>query len=260
MAIKFEKKVIIGSLFSFAATAIGIIAVFFPDLLNLQKSRIETLIMDVITDQDVEKFHAFLEKRSKDGKVFELDVVITGSRTNNLMRSTIRDGVKYVNPLDEVGFSEKIHTGDSLIHYAENTGGRLDPDFVDVNFNFGKVIYQAMVGNQQTPVHWWYEIESLEKSFAEIEDYPQNFPNPVEDNSEVYGFRSVFSFPHRYVIRPTEGNYTTETRDLLNGKLKGDKLVQWDRFVGIKGTFYVNDENPQYFVPVSKEQLKMKNY
>lgn len=55
MAIKFEKKVIIGSLFSFLATAVGIIAVFFPDLLNLQKEKIEKLTLDIFTAQDAKK-------------------------------------------------------------------------------------------------------------------------------------------------------------------------------------------------------------
>lgn len=78
MSIKFEKKVIIGSLFSFLATAVGIIAVFFSDLLNLQKEKIEKLTLDVFTYQDGQKLTEFLSKRAEDEKVFELDIIFYG--------------------------------------------------------------------------------------------------------------------------------------------------------------------------------------
>ena len=46
---KFEKKVIVGSITSFIITAVGIVAVFFPDLLNLQKEKILSLKVDLDT-------------------------------------------------------------------------------------------------------------------------------------------------------------------------------------------------------------------
>lgn len=72
----FEKKVIIGSVVSFIATAVGIVAVFFPDLLNLQKEKIKNLKIDLVTQNDIDKFKSFLNERVKDGGIFELDVCV----------------------------------------------------------------------------------------------------------------------------------------------------------------------------------------
>ncbi|MCZ6150539.1 hypothetical protein O6B96_05715 [Campylobacter ureolyticus] len=71
---KFEKKVIVGSITSFIITAVGIVAVFFPDLLNLQKEKILSLKVDLDTQKDIEKFENFLNARVKDNKIFKLDV------------------------------------------------------------------------------------------------------------------------------------------------------------------------------------------
>ncbi|MDO4697901.1 MAG: hypothetical protein Q4A60_04400 [Pasteurellaceae bacterium] len=78
----FQKKIIIGSIMSFIATAVGIIAVFFPDLLNLQKERIETIVLDVISEEDVEKVNKFLSNRVQDDKFFELDLLVPNVRDN----------------------------------------------------------------------------------------------------------------------------------------------------------------------------------
>lgn len=71
---KFEKKVIVGPITSFIITAVGIAAVFFPDLLNLQNEKILSLKVDLDTQKDIEKFENFLNTRMKDEKIFKLDV------------------------------------------------------------------------------------------------------------------------------------------------------------------------------------------
>lgn len=73
---KFEKKVIVGSITSFIITVIGIAAVFFHDLLNLQKEKILSLTVDLDTQKDIEKFENFLNTRMKDEKIFKLDVCL----------------------------------------------------------------------------------------------------------------------------------------------------------------------------------------
>ena len=49
-------------------------AVFFPDLLNLQKEKILSLTTDLDTQKDIEKFENFLNSGIKDNKIFKLDV------------------------------------------------------------------------------------------------------------------------------------------------------------------------------------------
>lgn len=72
---KFEKSYI-GSITSFIITAVGIAAVFFHDLLNLQKEKILSLKVDLDTQKDIEKFENFLNTRMKDEKIFKLDVCL----------------------------------------------------------------------------------------------------------------------------------------------------------------------------------------
>ena len=72
----FEKKIIIGSITSFLATAIGIIAIFFPDLFNLQKEKIYKIQLDILTQDDIKQLQTFLDTRVKDDGIFELDICI----------------------------------------------------------------------------------------------------------------------------------------------------------------------------------------
>ena len=70
------KKVIVGSITSFIITVVGIAAVFFHDLLNLQNEKILSLTVDLDTQKDIEKFENFLNSEIKDNKIFKLDVYI----------------------------------------------------------------------------------------------------------------------------------------------------------------------------------------
>lgn len=58
---KFEKKVIVGSITSFIITAVGIAAIFFPDLLNLQKEKILSLTVDLDTQKRYWKIWKFFK-------------------------------------------------------------------------------------------------------------------------------------------------------------------------------------------------------
>lgn len=70
------KKVIVGSITSFIITVVGIVAVFFHDLLNLKNEKILSLKVDLDAQKDIEKFENFLNTRMKDEKIFKLDVCL----------------------------------------------------------------------------------------------------------------------------------------------------------------------------------------
>ncbi|MCZ6155611.1 hypothetical protein O6B72_02100 [Campylobacter ureolyticus] len=80
---KFEKKVIIGSITSFIITAVGIVAVFFPDLLNLQKEKFERYEGAITNKKDALEFANFLDKIIKKEKIAYLDVAICLPMENN---------------------------------------------------------------------------------------------------------------------------------------------------------------------------------
>ncbi|TLD97315.1 hypothetical protein LS71_000735 [Helicobacter jaachi] len=72
MAIKFEKKVILGSITSFLVAAIGIIAVFFPSVFNLEKKKMQELSITLKNADDALEIWKFLEKNQ--GKVVALNI------------------------------------------------------------------------------------------------------------------------------------------------------------------------------------------
>lgn len=72
MAIKFEKKIILGSVTSFVVAAIGVVAVFFPDLFNLQKKKVNELNLILENKNDLQTFFNFLNDRK--GEFVKLNI------------------------------------------------------------------------------------------------------------------------------------------------------------------------------------------
>ncbi|MBZ7983237.1 hypothetical protein [Campylobacter sp. RM12647] len=69
---KFEKKVILGSIGGFITTALGIIAVFFPSVFNLEKKTMEEINIFIKSQADVDNLRKAIEKNR--GKLVKLDV------------------------------------------------------------------------------------------------------------------------------------------------------------------------------------------
>ena len=69
MSIVFQPKIIIGSVIGVIASAIGIIAVFFPSLFNLETKKIAEYTNNLNTEKDAIKFIDFL-KQHQDGIVY----------------------------------------------------------------------------------------------------------------------------------------------------------------------------------------------
>lgn len=72
----FQPKVIIGSITSFIVAAVGIIAVFFPSVFNLEKKSIPELQIHYESAADGIKLWKFLEKNV--GKPVKLDISFSG--------------------------------------------------------------------------------------------------------------------------------------------------------------------------------------
>lgn len=255
MSIKFEKKVIIGSLFSFLATGVGIIAVFFPDLLNLQKEKIEELKMDVVRDQDVRKFHDFLTERSKDGKVFELDIIIPAPMYYRL--NAVDGHGKKLDKFDEYEYSERVYLGKSVNYFEEGLGVEINDQVNTLTFNFEPLEdeYEDFYNEDKAiKLHWWdYKNREIDNAYEE--QHVGLSPINLNDSTvEYYGTRwKEYHFPIKNTYIPTENGTNYPRLQMLNGK-----SVLWA--VGIKGVFYVNEDNPEFFESISKEQLKLKNY
>lgn len=253
----------------------------------MQKEKIEKFKIDIISDKDVRSFYEFLDKRSKDHKLFELDVVITGGLYPIL--EELEDGHKQedneiatVYALDDIGFSQQIHVGNNFI-CAEDICEE-DQKHYSVSFNFSPFLKYPVLSKDTDEIynlHWWEFIKttdqnnrelhefiekSIEKSeqgsddipnYKELEfDFPYHIDHPEESKKWdiIRENTDSFYFPSKNVIIPNEtGLY--QTRELLNGKTIYNCCM-----VGIKGTFYFDEDEPKYLIEVSKQQLKLKNY
>ena len=71
----FEKKVIIGSVAGFIASAVGLIAVFFPSVFNLEKQSIKKYSIELKTQKDSKELYDILKNNS--GKIIELEIFYT---------------------------------------------------------------------------------------------------------------------------------------------------------------------------------------
>ena len=70
--------VISGSTLGFIATILGIVAVFYPDLLNLQKKTIDGFSMEAFDSTDAKNFDSFLYKNRNE--IVKLDISICKSK------------------------------------------------------------------------------------------------------------------------------------------------------------------------------------
>ena len=71
--IRFEPKIIIGSVFGFIVSIIGLIAIFFPSFFNLERQSIRELSIVLNTIDDDVKLHSFLENNQE--KIIKLSII-----------------------------------------------------------------------------------------------------------------------------------------------------------------------------------------
>lgn len=111
----FEKKVIIGSIMSFIATVVGVVAVFFPNLLNLQKEKIASFSSSINSKKEAQKLVSFLDKMAKEKKIFKLDIMICIKNTN-MKEYSILDNFLIVS--DHSDFNNGPEGPKSKYHYT----------------------------------------------------------------------------------------------------------------------------------------------
>lgn len=71
----FQPKIIIGSIFGFLTTIIGIIAIFFPSLFNLETKKIDTLTLNIDNCKNAENLFNFL--KSHEDSIVSLNITYT---------------------------------------------------------------------------------------------------------------------------------------------------------------------------------------
>lgn len=139
MARVFQPKIIIGSVVGFIATAIGVIAVFFPSLFNMETKKIAEYTHSLNTDQDARSFINFLkehqdsivhldltyteQKRYRDARDEKGNIIIDyDDKYSNSIRGedAIDDGVKFED-LNKTCLGEEL-SGKESFGYVDPNG------------------------------------------------------------------------------------------------------------------------------------------
>lgn len=95
MIINFQPKIIIGSLVGFIATAIGVIAVFFPSIFNLEKKSIDEYSIQLKTCNNAENLFNFLKNHQD--KIVRLNISYVNGNLYNKFGEKIEEVSEYKN-------------------------------------------------------------------------------------------------------------------------------------------------------------------
>lgn len=102
MKIHFEPKIIIGSVFGFIASLIGLIAIFFPSIFNLEKESIKELTISLDNNNNFLKLYTFLNENQ--GKFVRLSLVYKETNRRYAIEYTDffeKDKKKIIDPIKE---------------------------------------------------------------------------------------------------------------------------------------------------------------
>lgn len=93
----FSKKIYIGSILGFFVSAIGLTAIFFPSLFNMEKKSIDSFSSIITDEKQAYDFYSFLDKKLETNDIFELNVeiCIPAERLDPLRQETPNELVKY---------------------------------------------------------------------------------------------------------------------------------------------------------------------
>lgn len=147
--ISFQPKIIIGSLVGFIATGIGVIAVFFPSLFNLEKKDIITYKETLVNIGDFVKLVDFLQKHQEE--IINLDLTYFEKNRIEYKHNEVKDkfgntismnfekvplfeegeggngnGIDLVGEIDDNGYvvvSSKYHMGLFMQSFNRDKGG-----------------------------------------------------------------------------------------------------------------------------------------
>lgn len=240
---KFEKKVILGSIGGFITTALGIIAVFFPSVFNLEKKTMEEINIFIKSQADVDNLRKAIEKNQ--GKVVKLDVTYC------------YDPVKYdeSNELNTVEYNEKL--------------GRYD--ITESKYPYASYCLRTKEGCEFDENGWLIKGVVLQGGIDITEDYVYEneeggsiiFVNKDKNANDYFYDYFYLSVPHE-----TKGKYAWKVNDNSEGCLNDASAKET-----LTGAFYVNELKNRLrgdgregvdleieLDPLTKKELTLRDY
>lgn len=118
---KNRKFIVIGSLLGAIASIIGFIAIFLPNIFNLQKNRIQTLTLQVENPDDKHLIYEFLTKNKR--KIVKLDISTCRIRQDECPSIVFEDGViTFTNNYDGDDCAAGDHSNGGIVFFFDQTG------------------------------------------------------------------------------------------------------------------------------------------
>lgn len=114
----FVKKIFIGSIVSFVVGAIGVTAIFFPSLFNLEKKKIQEFSITIKSQKDANELYNFL--KTNKNKIVSLDIKYSPKKIQ--ASNYVDPNRKEDNPND---FYQPIKTIVTYSEIEDNNGGTL---------------------------------------------------------------------------------------------------------------------------------------
>lgn len=142
----FQKKIIIGSVLGFVATAIGLVAVFFPSVFNLEKQRIEEKTFFLHTQKSADELFEWL--KNKQDKIVNLAIFhCNGFIMDEYMQEQDMRETRFGEP-NEYNFppfwiNSEIYLGPDAANYMRENGF-IQLGHIDVTINFPKIQKDAV--------------------------------------------------------------------------------------------------------------------
>lgn len=255
----FQPKVIIGSITSFVVAAVGIVAVFFPSLLNLEKKSIAEKAIFLRSQDSLKELEEFLLKN---------------------VNRPVRLAIGYCHLPSRVQVSNKSGNKRSYSWLEQNYNGATKTGYTYINY-FGD--------NPRTNLEEELDVVAVGNLNAvagpEGELYDINLENGGIAWSESPGLYKELRIPYDSQNSKKYAWGTGHINDELAEKLNGefDKCPQEDyatRGVLIVGTFFVHEQDMDSIVanylyqpysenqtfysmelePLDKKDLEMRNY
>ena len=181
----FQPKVIIGSILGFVSAAVGVVAVFFPSLLNLERERMPKYEVAMDYERELnreyyDKFIEFLEERIKDKKVFELNLQYTYPGAG----AALNDFLSLLN--DNIAFGQRTNYESKAVEYECVIAGLKDSEYNEVlKRPPGAGGIPAQIQNSLTPENFKFKRDKV----TEVDE--NGDPVDIEDGMPVSDVRHL---------------------------------------------------------------------
>lgn len=235
----FQKKIIIGSIVGFIASAIGIVGVFFPSLLNIEKKKIQELSVIINEQKDANNLYKFL--KDNENKIVQLDIKYSPKKIQNSdYRESWRENI--FKKAEEKDFSNYLHK-DNKYPNSKTIITYVDSDYNIRDASSNKKISEAILSSKKE------EIASMSSQdpcvLTEDPEYLPNFGVLHQDIwychiMDIYCSQNLFytrarylyslpNYPYPLMIAPTD----YESYNLLytiNGSdpCKDEDIIDYD--------------------------------